>query len=170
MLKAFTPISTLLLLSSLTLGAIGLVQGDALNGGVAGAAVGGYIGGPQGAVAGAVLGAVGGDQATQEKNDEQARWKNYYDQQQQREQAAQQAPVVVEQAMAETERPLPSGSGLIKEIQRSLTVLGYAPGPIDGLTDGPTIDAIRHYQEDNGLMTTGKASRELLVHLRQNGG
>ena len=162
----------------LVLLAPGTGYADPVQGAVLGAGAGAVIGGGAGAAVGAVLGGVGGVAARSKEQEEQARWQNYYEQQEKEEakQGAVQVPVkAVQQPPAlavqpsEPEPPLPNGSGLIKEIQRSLTVRGYYAGPVDGLTDGATIDAIRTYQEDHGLMTTGKASIDLLQHMRQRG-
>ena len=162
-----------LLRFALTFGLVLLASGtgyaDPVQGAVLGGAAGAAIGGGAGAAVGAVLGGAGGTAARSKEQEEQVRWRNYYEQQEKEEapaNAAQPLPVSVVQP-SEPELPLPTGSGLIKEIQRSLIVRGYDPGPVDGLTDGDTIDAIRAYQEDNGLMTTGKASIDLLQHMRQ---
>lgn len=142
---------------------------DPVQGAVLGAGAGAAIGGVKGAAVGALLGGAGGAAAQSKEQEEQARWEYYYRQQEKA--AAQQdslsVPAGVAQQPPEPEKPIPTGSGLIKEIQRSLIALGYDPGPVDGLTDGPTTNAIRTYQEDHGLMTTGKASRDLLIHIRQ---
>lgn len=137
---------------------------DPVQGAVLGGAVGAVIGGGAGAAAGAVLGGAGGARSQEQKRADQARWKEYYENQQAK---PTEAPPIAAVDTAEPEPPIPSGSGLIKEIQRNLLQLGYDPGPADGLTDGPTMDAIRTYQEDHALMTTGKPSRELLQHLRR---
>ncbi|HLF18928.1 MAG TPA: peptidoglycan-binding protein [Candidatus Omnitrophota bacterium] len=39
----------------------------------------------------------------------------------------------------------------IEEVQLLLKIYGYDPGPIDGLFGGRTRDAIKRFQEDNGL-------------------
>ena len=146
--------------------------GEPAQGAVLGGAAGAVVGGGAGAAVGAVMGATGGAISQSKEQQEQARWRNYY--QQQEKEAAEQKPspppTAVAQRAAAPQEPIPTGTALIKEIQRSLIVLGYDPGPVDGLTDGPTINAIRTYQEDNGLMTTGRASKDLLIHMRQNGG
>jgi len=166
------------LMLGLVLLAPGTGYSDPVQGAVLGAGAGAVIGGGAGAAVGAVLGGAGGAAARSKEQEEQARWQNYYEQQEKSEaqQGAVRAPTAAAGQPAslavqpsEPEPPLPTGSGLIKEIQRSLIVLGYDPGPVDGLTDGPTINAIRSYQEDHGLMTTGKASRTLLQHMRQGG-
>jgi len=138
-------------------------EADPVQGGVLGAAVGGAIGGGAGLVTGAVLGGAGGASAEKANKQEQERWKNYYDQQEklQAEKAGNSRD-----GLSEGE-PLPRGSGLIKEIQRSLSSMNYEVGKPDGLSDGMTMDAIRQYQEDHHLMITGKPSQGLLRHMRE---
>ena len=50
--------------------------------------------------------------------------------------------------------------------QEELAKLGYAPGPADGIMGGRTRAAIRAYQRDAGLPVTGRASSELLDHMK----
>ena len=142
------------------------------QGAVLGGAAGAAVGGAGGAAVGAIMGATGGAISQSKEQQEQARWRNYYEQQEKEAAEKEQSPppTAAAQQAATPQEPIPTGTALIKEIQRSLTVLGYDPGPVDGLTDGPTINAIRTYQEDNGLMTTGRASKDLLIHMRQQGG
>lgn len=128
-----------------------------------GAVLGGAVGGAAGAAAGAVLGGIGGAHSQARQRADQERWKDYYQQQSSPAQSDTEPTTGYQQPRV----PMPSGSGLIKEIQRSLTRLGYTPGQVEGLTDGKTVDAIRTCQEDNGLMTTGKPSQDLLLHLRE---
>jgi hypothetical protein len=137
-------------------------QADPVQGAVLGAGAGAAVGGGKGAAVGALLGGAGGGAALSKEQEEQARWKRYHQQQN-----GQTAPAAKALQHLETAAPIPTGTGLIKEIQRTLSALGYDPGPVDGLTDGPTTNAIRTYQEDHGLMTTGKASKDLLLHMRQ---
>ncbi|UCH74923.1 MAG: peptidoglycan-binding protein [Rhodospirillales bacterium] len=54
----------------------------------------------------------------------------------------------------------------IAEIQQLLVERGYNPGPVDGLLGPRTTAAIDQYQGDRGLARTGRASPELLSHLR----
>jgi len=51
---------------------------------------------------------------------------------------------------------------MVKTIQKRLTELGYAPGEPDGIHGLKTYNAIRKYQENNGLAIDGLPSRELL--------
>lgn len=50
-------------------------------------------------------------------------------------------------------------------VQRALTELAYAPGPIDGDIGQGTVKAIRAFQEDRGLSQTGEIDEELLSAL-----
>ena len=53
----------------------------------------------------------------------------------------------------------------IMGVQRGLTLLGYDPGPVDGIMGSKTRGAITAYQEDHGLETTGEASQALYDRL-----
>ncbi|HER34759.1 MAG: SEL1-like repeat protein [Halothiobacillaceae bacterium] len=57
--------------------------------------------------------------------------------------------------------------GRVTEIQRELNRLGYDGGPTDGLMGDRTRHAIAQYQADAGIAQDGRASPELLRHLRQ---
>ena len=60
----------------------------------------------------------------------------------------------------------PGGDAVIvAQIQDQLIDLGLYPGPADGITGPLTQDAVRVYQEKNGLSTDGEASEDLLVHM-----
>jgi len=54
----------------------------------------------------------------------------------------------------------------VRAIQRELIMHGYAPGMPDGMEGPRTRQAIREYQRDAGLRPSGRASRELLDHLK----
>lgn len=54
---------------------------------------------------------------------------------------------------------------LVMRIQRSLTTLGYDPGPTDGAVGGRTREAIRAFQADRNLPVTGEPSPELALDL-----
>lgn len=41
------------------------------------------------------------------------------------------------------------------DLQRRLTALGYAPGPVDGVRGPKTIGALRAFQSDHGLIADG---------------
>lgn len=53
----------------------------------------------------------------------------------------------------------------VRAIQTMLNELGYPSGRPDGAMGRNTRKAIRNYQRDNGLLTDGKASRELREHI-----
>jgi len=55
---------------------------------------------------------------------------------------------------------------LALSIEDELQRHGYAVGPVDGVIDQRTHDAIRAYQADAGLAITGRADEELLAHLQ----
>ena len=59
-------------------------------------------------------------------------------------------------------------NSLVSDIQEKLSVLGYYPGVSDGAFGPKTEDAIRSYQQDQGLKVTGLPSRELLDNLKNN--
>ena len=54
----------------------------------------------------------------------------------------------------------------IRGIQEALATHGYAPGPADGVIGPRTVRAIEAYQGDAGLAVTGRATKELLDHLK----
>ena len=56
----------------------------------------------------------------------------------------------------------------IREIQKKLALLGFDPGPADGIFGRKTSHAISQYQAKQGLPVTGAVSRELLESLRQS--
>ena len=56
---------------------------------------------------------------------------------------------------------------LVEEVQARLAMLGYSPGPIDGALRSQTRDAIRAFQIDAGLQTTGEIDNALMARLRQ---
>lgn len=54
----------------------------------------------------------------------------------------------------------------VRGIQEELTTHGYQPGAVDGAMGPRTRAAIRRYQHDAKLPVTGRASKELLDHLK----
>jgi peptidoglycan hydrolase-like protein with peptidoglycan-binding domain len=56
----------------------------------------------------------------------------------------------------------------IREIERRLTLRGYAAGATDGVADAQTASAIKAYQADAGLAVTGQPSVILLEDLRHS--
>lgn len=63
-----------------------------------------------------------------------------------------------------------SSSQLVKKVQRSLIVLGFAEPPVSGVLDPDLRNAIRIYQRVHKLTVDGLASQALLQHLQDNGG
>ena len=51
-------------------------------------------------------------------------------------------------------------SAIVKEIQTTLTALGYDPGPVDGIYGWGTITALEEFQEDAGIAVDGKYGPE----------
>ena len=56
----------------------------------------------------------------------------------------------------------------IREIERRLNRRGYAVGTVDGVADAQTAAAIKSYQQDAGLVVTGRPSLALRDHLRSS--
>lgn len=54
----------------------------------------------------------------------------------------------------------------LKEVQATLTALGYAPGPVDGILGPQTRSAIAKYQADHGLAADGRVTSKLISALR----
>ncbi|MGH6736108.1 MAG: peptidoglycan-binding domain-containing protein [Methyloceanibacter sp.] len=50
----------------------------------------------------------------------------------------------------------------VKQVQRVLADLGYAPGPVDGTLGGNTARAISAFQRDRNIAETGRVTPELL--------
>jgi peptidoglycan hydrolase-like protein with peptidoglycan-binding domain len=55
---------------------------------------------------------------------------------------------------------------MVSQIQQQLIRLGLYPGPADGIETPMTGDAIRSYQQMNGLDADGRATQALLVHMK----
>lgn len=51
----------------------------------------------------------------------------------------------------------------VMDIQRTLSALGYNPGPADGVLGPQTEAAIKGFEQDNGLSATGGITLELLA-------
>lgn len=60
-------------------------------------------------------------------------------------------------------------SSTVVDIQRGLTRLGYDCGQADGIYGPRTRNAIRQYQEKNGLVVDGHATPELARHIDAQG-
>jgi peptidoglycan hydrolase-like protein with peptidoglycan-binding domain len=58
----------------------------------------------------------------------------------------------------------------IKQIQARLILLGYPAGDIDGVVGNTTRHAIKAYQTDHKLLTDGRPSTELLLHIKATSG
>jgi len=139
--------------------------------GVSGAGVGASAGAIVGAVTGlsvlegAVLGATAGGLTgalTKEHqiNLGQPVWK-------QRQTTAQAAPAPAPQS-AQYAR-VNSDPYTVREVQSVLQRLGYYRGSVDGIAGPQTANAVRSYQQQHGLPVDGRASGELLSHMRQQG-
>ncbi|MCH7769348.1 MAG: peptidoglycan-binding protein [Nitrospinae bacterium] len=53
----------------------------------------------------------------------------------------------------------------IKEVQRRLALIGYHPGPADGLIGRQTAQAVKSFQRQVGLKATGRIDRSILQRL-----
>lgn len=62
---------------------------------------------------------------------------------------------------ARSTAPGPRAPERVREVQRALARLGYAPGPVDGLMGPRTRSAIRAYQAAAGLTADGRLTPEL---------
>ena len=76
--------------------------------------------------------------------------------------------------------PVPPATGLVQRaqattsteaayilgIQKELLAHGYKAGPVDGVAGPRTRAAIREYQSDAGLTADGRATKQLLDHLK----
>ncbi len=62
--------------------------------------------------------------------------------------------------------PAPEASAQVQEIETLLGELGFTPGPVDGVMDEATAEAIRAYQQAAGLPVDGQATPDLLEELR----
>ena len=65
--------------------------------------------------------------------------------------------------------PAARGNPLVttREIQRALTELGYAPGPIDGVFGSKTRAAIMRFQADNGLIADGIVGKKTRAKMQE---
>lgn len=78
------------------------------------------------------------------------------------------APVArAESAAPKTVVSQPLDSRGIEELQTKLSVLGFAPGPVDGVAGPLTVGAIRRYQQSRGRAQTGAVDDESLDQLRK---
>jgi hypothetical protein len=136
--------------------------------GVSGAGIGAGTGAIVGAVTGitvaqgAVLGAVAGGLTgaltrTDQVNLGDPVWKQR--------QAAQSIPGP---APARNAYAYAGDASTVRAIQSELKRRGYYTGQVDGIAGPKTAGAIRSYQQQNGLLVDGRASAELLNHMRQH--
>jgi hypothetical protein len=111
-------------------------------GGAAGAGIGGAVGGAKGAAIGGVVGLGTGVVGAHllSKKDKQASG------------GGAAAPA--------------ADAELTVAVQNELSMLGYDPGPVDGVYGYQTAEAIRAYQTHQGLPADGQVSLRLLDHLR----
>ncbi len=133
---------------------------DAILGGILGAGVGAASGGNVGTAA-----AVGAGAGLLLGTARRANQRPYY--------APPRAYRPPPHVAPRTYRPpvvLPRVSQLVADIQYSLINLGYDPGPVDGIMGPGTRAAVRSYQRDAGLLVTGRISKQLLKHIRSQGG
>lgn len=54
---------------------------------------------------------------------------------------------------------------VIAKAQKKLSLLGYDPGPADGISGKKTRNALKQFQQSNGLAVTGKADKETMDKL-----
>ena len=71
--------------------------------------------------------------------------------------------LITVQATAESEWR--ATRGIIRQVQRTLTDMGYDPGPIDGAMGPSTRRAIRSYQKDNEIEQDGRVTEALVAAL-----
>jgi hypothetical protein len=64
--------------------------------------------------------------------------------------------------------PKPAGPPpqVVARVQEYLSLLGYQPGPVDGVMGKQTRQAVEQYQRDHGLPVDGLPSEQLVAHMR----
>ncbi|MGQ0658997.1 MAG: peptidoglycan-binding domain-containing protein [Chromatiales bacterium] len=158
-----------LAIASLTLTACGTtptergVSGAGIGAG-AGAVVGAVTGlsVAQGALIGAAAGGLTGALTRQDQiNLGEPAWKQR--------QTAQAAPAPAPAPQPAQYAHANTDPYTVREIQSVLRQLGYYQGAVDGIAGPKTTGAIRSYQQQYGLAVDGRASSQLLNHMRQNG-
>ena len=65
------------------------------------------------------------------------------------------------------DRTVTTDTAQVRRAQGFLSVLGYAPGPIDGEMGGRTRDAIMAFEADQGLPRTGRVDAVLIERLER---
>ena len=63
-------------------------------------------------------------------------------------------------------RPPDPSRDTVRQVQAYLALLGYDPGPVDGLPGRRMTAAVRRFQQDLGMTPTGRISDELLALLK----
>jgi peptidoglycan hydrolase-like protein with peptidoglycan-binding domain len=63
--------------------------------------------------------------------------------------------------------PAAPADELIRSVQAWLAALGYQPGRVDGTMSEETVQAIRDFETDKGLVPRGRISADLVVRLSQ---
>ncbi len=58
---------------------------------------------------------------------------------------------------------------VIRSVQESLLLLGFQPGPIDGVFGARTRAAVRAYQREHGLREDGRLSDALVANILADG-
>lgn len=86
------------------------------------------------------------------------------------ESTAIEVPVVTEVTPTAIANPVPKfdskpDRGLLLRIQTHLKLLGFDPGPIDGIMGQKTYDAIRQFQQAKGMRVDGRPTEILLAAL-----
>lgn len=74
------------------------------------------------------------------------------------------APAPVPTAAGSTSERAPVHLTL-RQAQQRLADKGYDPGPADGVNGRRTMDALRRFQRDQGLMATGRLDSETMNRL-----
>ena len=64
-------------------------------------------------------------------------------------------------------RPPDPSRDTVRQAQTYLALLGYDPGPVDGQPGRRTTAAVRRFQQDLGMTSTGRISEELLALLKE---
>lgn len=66
-----------------------------------------------------------------------------------------------------TPKPAARPETKIYFIQSSLMLLGYNPGPINGVMTTKTENAIKEFQHNNSLLETGKLNKETMDKIKE---
>ena len=112
-----------------------------------------------------ILAAIGGRQSVEVKAPPQPTPVSQVSAAPQALQAAQRAPAPVAEAVMSNGAPaVPS----TRQIQLRLTELGYPNGSVDGVLGRRTIDALKKFQQDQGLPISGQATPETVERLMKS--